>query len=71
MKFRIVRDSFAGYEVQAKKWWWPFWYQCGGRFNSTNTHKTIEQARAFAFNYAGDEVERFEIPGKQHKGVQP
>lgn len=47
MKFRIVRDHYAGYEVQAKRWWWPFWIQCGSRYGRTNTHLTVEKAREF------------------------
>lgn len=48
MEFRIVRDGFAGYEVQARRWWFPVWIQCGG----TNTHKTLEDAEAFAVEFA-------------------
>jgi hypothetical protein len=44
MRFRIVRDKFAGYEVQHKYWWFPFWFQTG----CCNTHRTIEDAEAFA-----------------------
>ena len=42
---RIVRDSFAGYEVQVKFWWLPFiWLQKGG----LNTFSTLDAAREFA-----------------------
>jgi hypothetical protein len=26
-KYRIVTDKYAGYEVQVKKWFWPFWVE--------------------------------------------
>jgi len=41
MKYRIVTDLFAGYEVQCKRWWFPFWIQ--RRY--TNTHKTVDKAK--------------------------
>lgn len=44
MKFRIVADNWAGYEVQHKYWWWPFWIQTGG----TNTFPTVEMAERWA-----------------------
>jgi hypothetical protein len=24
-EYRIVRDNYAGFEVQRRTWWWPFW----------------------------------------------
>ena len=43
-KYRIVRDRFAGYEVQFRFWWLPFiWFQANG----CNTHGSVESARAF------------------------
>ncbi len=54
-EYRIVTDRFAGFEVQARRWWWPFWVQCG----VTNTHRTIERAERYAHNHAcGGEVKR-------------
>lgn len=47
MKLRIVKDAYAGYEVQVKRWWFPFWVQA----NFTNTHSSIERAEQFARNY--------------------
>jgi hypothetical protein len=38
-KYRIVRDGYAGYEVQRKLWWWPWWHQ-----PRTNTRGTVEGA---------------------------
>ena len=43
-KYRIVRDNYAGYEVQIKRWYFPFWVQKG----YVNTFSTIERARSYA-----------------------
>lgn len=43
-KYRIVRDNYAGYEVQIKRWWLPVWLQLG----FSNTHCSIERAEAYA-----------------------
>ena len=43
-KHRIVTDGYAGYEVQFKVWWWPFWMQKGG----VNTFHNLEDAKVFA-----------------------
>lgn len=51
--YRIVRDHFAGYEVQVWRWWFPFWVQ-----PRTNTHCSVEGARRWAMNHAGHVVER-------------
>ena len=40
-KYRIVKDGYAGYEAQFKRWWFPVWMQCG----FCNTSGTVEQAR--------------------------
>ena len=37
-EYRIVRDYYAGYEAQVRRWWWPFWVQIGG----CNTRSTVE-----------------------------
>lgn len=43
-KYRIVKDSYLGYEAQVKRWWFPFyWVQMG----FTNTHRTIEDAKNY------------------------
>jgi len=47
-RYRIVTDRFNGYEVQYKPWWWPFWIQCSNGTNPTNTHHSLDDARAFA-----------------------
>lgn len=51
-KYRIVRDTYAGYQVDVKKWWFPFWHQKG----FTNTRPTLEKAREFA--KTGEAVEK-------------
>lgn len=52
-KYRIVRDGYAGYEVQVKKWWFPFmWFECHSAGFICNTWRTIEQARHFAEQHA-------------------
>lgn len=44
-KYRIVEDSYAGYEAQIKRWWWPFWVEIGDPL--TNTHLSIDRAEKF------------------------
>lgn len=51
-KYRIVQDSFAGYEVQCWRIWWPIWMQ-----GKTNTHSTLERARQYAHYHAAGAVE--------------
>lgn len=43
-RYRIVRDSYAGYEVQVWRWYWPFWSE----LNFCNTHFTVEEAEEYA-----------------------
>lgn len=45
-KYRIVKDSFSGYECQGWKLWYPFWVQMGG----VNTHKNIDDAKEYIRN---------------------
>jgi hypothetical protein len=40
-RYRIVSDSYLGYEAQIKRWWAPIWIQLG----LTNTHATLELAK--------------------------
>lgn len=47
MKVRIVTDIYRGYEVQVKRWYWPFWTQLG----FSNTFASIEQAELWARHY--------------------
>lgn len=45
-RYRIVRDNYAGYEVQGWRIWFPFWIQLsqGGSFG-VNTSSDIEEAK--------------------------
>lgn len=47
-RYRIVVDSFAGYEVQIKRWYIPIYSQ----LQFSNTHRTIEEATEFAKKHA-------------------
>ena len=38
-KYRVVRDDYAGFEVQYRKIWFPFWIQA-----CINTHSSLEKA---------------------------
>lgn len=42
-KYRIVTDSYCGYEVQKWRIWFPFWMECSW----ANTHRSIESAQKF------------------------
>lgn len=46
-EYRIVEDRWAGFEVQIRTRWWPFWRQ-----PRTNTHSTMEAAERWALAYA-------------------
>lgn len=39
-KYRVVRDTYSGFECQIWRWYWPFWVSMG----FTNTHKTLDNA---------------------------
>lgn len=62
-KYRIVRDSYSGYEVQKRLTFWPFWYQVsrtGGygcnTFSSLKRAKeAIEVMKAPVVWYEGDD----------------
>ncbi len=46
-EYRIVSDSYNGYEVQIKRWWFPIWWQIG-----INTFHSMELAVMFAEHHA-------------------
>lgn len=56
-KYRIVRDNYAGYEVQIKRWWFPVWLQAG----FSNTHISIESAEAYARGHSQRFVKDVEL----------
>jgi hypothetical protein len=51
-EYRIVSDKYLGYEVQYRTLFWPLWRQC----NFSNTHPSVERARAFAYKHASRNV---------------
>ncbi len=51
-RYRVVRDNYAGYEVQIWRWWWPFWVPA----SPCNTHISVERAEEWARGHAGDVV---------------
>jgi hypothetical protein len=53
-QYRIVRDTYAGYEVQVRRWWFPFWVQLG----FSNTHTSVERAEAWSEATIKKEVKR-------------
>lgn len=59
-EYRIVRDNYRGFEVQIRRWWWPFWKQVG----FTNTHYSIEEAEQFAADHARGYVAPAQDTGK-------
>jgi hypothetical protein len=50
-EYRIVRDTYSGYEVQIRRWWFPIWLQIG-----INTHVSEERAEVFAKVHANKVV---------------
>ena len=56
-RYRIVRDSYAGYEVQVWRWWFPFWRQVG----FCNTHPTPERAEDWLRRRAQEPVKYIEL----------
>ncbi len=42
--YRIIEDNFNGYEVQVKKWWFPFWIQ-KSKFGMINTFNDLDKAK--------------------------
>ncbi len=62
MLYRIVRDNYAGYEVQCRPWWWPFWYQAG----FVNTHVSLERAEQYALEHSKRYVKYLGNLSKKH-----
>lgn len=48
-RYRIVRDSYCGYEAQVKRWWFPIWMQIYG----CNTETTIDKAKVWIERHKG------------------
>ena len=51
-KYRVVRDSYAGFEAQYRPWWSPFWFQCFG----INTRGTVEGSEELCRLHARSKV---------------
>lgn len=47
-EYRICTDAYAGYEVQHKYWFWPFWLASGQHSTLTNTFRSSEMAEEYA-----------------------
>lgn len=45
-RYRVVRDSYCGYEAQFRYWWMPFYLMVG----MCNTSRTVEQAERLCSN---------------------
>ncbi len=43
-KYRIVKDAFAGFEVQKWRLYFPFWIQIDSKSRSVNTSSSVEKA---------------------------
>lgn len=54
---RIQRDMWAGWEVVAWRWWWPFWVQAGG----TNTHSSTQKAWDYAEGFLGGALDPINV----------
>ena len=61
-RYRIVTDKYLGYEVQIRKWWWPFWIGLSEPGGPLNTWASIRHARLYALRHAfkGKVVENLE-----------
>lgn len=58
-RYRICTDAYAGYEVQWKRWYWPFWTSTGVGGRLTNTFATVEKAEEFARKGTGESVVKY------------
>lgn len=43
-KYRIIEDVFFGYEVQIKRWWFPFW-KIARKTGNVNTFNDVDAAK--------------------------
>jgi hypothetical protein len=55
-QYRVVRDAYLGYEVQCRRWWWPFWVQCDRGKSGANTNLTLCDANQFIQQLKLDKV---------------
>ena len=65
-KYRIVSDNFQGFEVQIKRWWFPFWFQCWNHatevvsVNGRDEVRCSEHANRLAHVRRSEQRENFE-----------
>jgi DNA primase catalytic subunit len=43
--YRIVNDSYGGYEVQVKRWFFPFFWFEKVKYINCNTFSSVEEAK--------------------------
>ena len=55
-EYRIVTDNYLGYEVQIRHWWFPKWFQATSYGEFANTHRSIEEAEAWANKHAKEQT---------------
>jgi hypothetical protein len=46
-KYRIMTDKYLGFQVEEKRWFWPFW----GMVGFCNTHQSVAEAEAWLMLY--------------------
>lgn len=54
-QYRIVQDSYLGYEAQVRFVLWPFWRMVGG----WNTHRSVESAEEQCRNNASQKFVKY------------
>jgi hypothetical protein len=69
-RYRIVTDSYAGYEAQVRYWWFPFWVQLTDTFHRTNTHSYVADAEALIQKHIRRSSPEYR-PGRIVKYVEP
>lgn len=47
-RYRIVRDTYSGFEAQFRPWWSPFWFMVNG----CNTKPNLETAEKLCRTHA-------------------
>ena len=45
-----------GFQVQIRRWWSPFWFQCHDVDRPCNTHTNLEDAKSFLDKHASGAV---------------
>lgn len=55
---RIVKDSYFGFEVQIKRWWFPFWIQASQDRRGVNSFTSIDKAKEWIDSGCKNEVWR-------------